>query len=188
MTNNALETRKRELTRIGNNAAAIFDLLDESKGPVKVKTIQEALNLTPQEYRSARQLLALEDRDVYITQEGLILKRYANKSGDLRFWHLAWCLGLLEVSGQQLVMDEDMLLEAPAAFVKLLDSGKLPADEKRLSRLQTKARARIGTLLKLADMYRKIDKVFGLALLPSTVSKDWKGGMREIRNNLKRLT
>jgi hypothetical protein len=190
MTDNALENRQRGFIRIPNtdaaNAAAIFDLLDASKGPVKVKVIQKELHLTPQQYRSARRELTYGRDDVYITQEGLVLSKYVKSTG-ARFWHLAWCLGLLEVSGEQLVMDEDMLKAAPAAFVKLFNSNKLPADATRLRLLQSKAKERITTLLKLADMYRNIDRVLGLALLPDTISREWKSGMREIRNNLRRL-
>jgi hypothetical protein len=188
---NPLQKHQAALQRVTNNANAIYGLLDAAGGPVKVTTIQTSLNINAQEYRKARQHLTanLAD-DVYITQDGLVLRKHVKgpHAASQRFWHLAWSLGLFEVSGQQLIMDEDMLGAAPAAFVHLLNTGKLPADEKRLTALQVKARQRIGTLLKVVNMYRSIDRALGLALIPYVQTKDWKAGLKEISDQLKKLS
>ncbi|HYB62210.1 MAG TPA: hypothetical protein VEH50_12130 [Methylomirabilota bacterium] len=184
MSNGLVQKRKDALQRITDNASAIYDVLDAERGPVKVADIQKRLKINGEEYRRARQhLTAMPSNDVYITQDGLVLTRYV-QGMDQRFWHLAWSLGLLEVSGQQLVMDEDLLAQAPAALTKAWNQGKIGGDPNRLRALQGRARERVGTLLKLADMYKRIDRQLGLFLLPYVSSRDWNQGLREIRNQL----
>jgi hypothetical protein len=169
--------------RIQNNAAAIYDLLDRKASPVKVEAIQHELGLGPEEYRSARKLLMQTSVGIYITHEGITLKKYLTAE-EQRYWHLAWSLGLFEVSGQQLAMDEDLLEKAPAALMQLLAEGRLTAHN-RLSALRTRARQAMGVMLKLAEMYRRIDKTLGLALLPQVSGNEWKKTLGEIRKQLK---
>jgi hypothetical protein len=177
-----LQRHLAALEKVKNNAAGIYNILDAERGPVKVAVIQQKLKINADEYRTARQHLTSITDDVYITQDGLVLRKYVQKD-DQRYWHLAWSLGLLEVSGQQLAMDEDLLARAPVALATMWNQGKL-RDHKRLSALQTRARERVGTLVKLADMYRRIDRQLGMMLLPYVSSKDWNQGLRAIRDQL----
>lgn len=187
MPNAPLQRRIAALQRITDHAQGIYDVLDAERGPVKVADIQHRLRISGQEYRLARQHLTSVLRDdVYITQDGLVLTKYVQGMNE-RFWHLAWSLGLLEVSGQQLVMDEDLLARAPAALTAVWNQGKIGADPARLRLLQGRARERVGTLLKVADMYRKIERQLGLFLLPYVTSKDWNQGLRQIRDQLRTL-
>jgi|ERR1019366_388297 hypothetical protein len=181
----ALQKHKSALQRVNDHAMAIYSLLDSSRGPVKIAQIKQALKINDQEYRRARQHLTTVVENVYITMEGLVLREHVN-SEDQRLWHLAWCLGLLEVSGNQLAMDEDLLERAPGALIKMLSEGKLK-DHKRLSGLQESAKKRVVTILKLAEMYRRVDKALGLALLSEVTSKDWHDGLRQIRNQIRNL-
>lgn len=180
---NTLQKHHAALARVSRNAEAIYDILDSEKGPVKVAVIQERLKIGAHDYRLARQHLTAVIEGVYITSEGLVLQKYL-RNAEQRFWHLAWCLGLLEISGQQLTMDEDLLRDAPAALMRMWNRGQL-SDYKRLSLLQTNARKRIATLLNLAEMYRRIDQSLNITLLPKTLtSKDWHDGLRQIKKQL----
>ncbi len=170
--------------RMRDNAAAIYDLLDRKKCPVKVRDIQNELGIGLEEYRSARQLLTSADVPVYVTQDGLVLKAYA--TDEERYWHLAWSVGLFEASGEQLVLDEDLLKKVPQALVQLLAQGKL-RDHSRLSALRTRAQKAIGTLLKVVNMYKEVDRALGVALLPKVTGKDWKDALTEIKKQLRML-
>ncbi len=171
--------------QVQRNAGAIYALLDRKACPVKVADIQKELGIGPGEYKSARQLLQGTSAEVYITQDGLVLKKYLS-TDEQRYWHLAWSLGLLEVSGEQLVMDEDLLQKVPAALAMLIKDGKLRQHD-RLSRLRTKAQKTIGTLAKVVNMYRQVDRALGIALLPKVTGKDWDDALGEIKKQLKSL-
>jgi hypothetical protein len=171
--------------RTSANAAALYELLDSRRGPVKVKDVMAQLGIGLTEYRAARQLLTGTSAEVYVTQEGVVLKKHLTED-EQRHWHLAWSLGLFEASGEQLVLDEDLLEQVPVALVKLLTEGKL-REHNRLNALRTKAQKTIGTLLKVVDMYRQVDKALGVALLPKVSGKDWKGAMKEVKAQLRTL-
>jgi hypothetical protein len=169
--------------RIQNNAAAIYDLLDRKRVPVKVESIKNELGIGTEEYRTARKLLMNTNLGVYITHEGITLQKYLTAE-EQRYWHLAWSLGLFEVSGGQLLLDEDLLEKAPDALVKLLNEGKL-TQHNRLSALQTRTRQSLGVMLKLVEMYRRIDRALGLFLLPHVSGNEWKKTLGEIKKQLK---
>lgn len=171
--------------RIQNNAAAMYDLLDRKACPVKVEQIQKELGIGPEEYRSARQLLTGTDAEVYVTQEGIVLKKHLSTEAQ-RYWHLAWSLGLFEASGEQLVLDEDLLQQVPNALLKLLAHGKF-REHSRLTAIQSRARKAIGTLVKVVSMYRQVDRAIGVALLPKVSGKEWKEALGEIKKQLMSL-
>jgi len=173
--------------RIRGNAEAIYDMLDQQKGPVTVDQMQKELGLRPDECRTARRLLmSTESAGVYVTQDGLILTKYATHN-DHRFWHLAWSLGLFEVSGRQLVLDQDMLESAPDALVKLWNAGKFQ-DYNRLTALKRRTRESLAVLVKVVEMYKRIEKTIDVLLLPQVASKDWKGGLRQIKKQLEKVS
>lgn len=175
LANSAIRTRQ--------NAEAIYGLLDAKQCPVKVADIQNELGIGPVEYKNARQLLeSTTDAEVYVTQDGLALKKYL--TDDQRYWHLAWGLGLLKVSGEQLVMDEDLLLKVPAALKKLLKEKNFRKHD-HLSALQGKARQMIGTLGKVLTMYREVDRQLGAALLGTVRDKSFDDAMEVIQKQLK---
>lgn len=171
--------------RIQRNAFDVYDLLDRRKGPVKVGEIQEKLKISPEEYRSVRQLLSGTSAELYVTQEGIVLKKYLS-SDDQRYWHLSWSLGLFRESGEQLVLDEDLLERAPDALLKLVAEGKI-REESRLISLRTKTQTAMGTLAKVMDMYRKIERTIQVALLPRIKDKGWKESLAELKKQLKSL-
>jgi hypothetical protein len=180
---------QKELTgaslRIQNNAAAMYDLLDRKRCPVKVADVQKELGISHDEYKSARHLLTGTSAEVYVTQDGVVLKKYLT-TDDQRYWHLAWSLGLFEASGEQLLLDEDLLRKVPTALLTLLNDGKL-RDHNRLAALRTKAQKTAGTLLKVVDMYRQIDRAIGVAVLPKVSGQDWKHAMKEVKRQLETL-
>lgn len=168
--------------RIQYNAAAIYDLLDEKAGPVKVEEIQKQLGIGPGDYRNAMQLLSGTLAEVYVTQNGIVLKRFLS-GDDPRYWHLSWSLGLVQAAGEQLVLDEDLLKKVPSALITLLAEGKL-REHRTLIALRTKTQKVLGTLVKVADMYRQVGAAIELALLPDVSDKDWKKRLAQIRKLL----
>ncbi len=168
--------------RIQNNAAAIYDLLDQKQGPVKVEEIQKQLGIGLQEYRSARHLLMGTSAELYVTQDGVILKKYLS-TDEQRFWHLAWSLGLFMEAGEQLVLDTDLLQKVPHALVKLLEDGKF-REHGLLAGLRTKTQKAVGTLLKVMDMYKQVQKAIDIVLLPQVKPGDWKKMLADVRKQL----
>jgi|ERR1051326_8351005 hypothetical protein len=170
---------------IQNNAAAIFDVLDRNRGPVKAKAIQTELSLTPTAYRNACRLLEKTSVGLYFTQDGLVLKEYIS-SDEQRYWHLAWSLGLFEVSGSQLILDKDLLEQVPDALKKLRDDGKL-TQENRLNALRSRTRQAIGVLVEVLDMYNEVNRALEVASLPEVTGKDWKKTLGKVKKELSAL-
>jgi hypothetical protein len=168
-----------------NNAAAIFDLLDRKAGPVKAKAVQEELGLTPYAYRNACRLLAETSVELYYTQEGVVLKRYLS-TDDERYWHLAWSLGMFEVSGKQLTLDRDLLKRVPAAILKLIGDGRL-TQASRVDALRTRSKQAIAVLMDVLDMYQEVNRALEVAALPEVTGKDWKQTLGKIKKELKAL-
>ena len=168
--------------RIQNNAAAIYDLLDRKACPVTVEDIQKELGIGPGEYRSAMQLLAGTSAEAYVTQDGIVLKKYVTTE-DQRYWHLAWSLGLFQASGEQLVLDEDLLLKVPSALATLLAEGKF-REHGQLTALRTKTQKVLGTLLKVMNMYKQVGAAIEVALMPKVSENDWRKQLAEIRRQL----
>ncbi len=171
--------------RIQRNAFEVYDLLDRRKAPVTVEKIQEELDLTPDEYRNVRQLLSGTSAELYVTQDGIVLKKHLSEE-EQRYWHLSWSLGLFRESGEQLVLDKDLLQRAPDALLKLMTDRKLK-EESNLRSLLTKTQRVMGTLVNVMDMYRKIERTIGVALLPSIKGKDWPQAVKELKKQLKSL-
>ena len=167
--------------QIRSNSAAIYLLLNERVGPVKVKEIQEVLGLGPASYQSACRALLETTAELYVTQDGIVLKKYA--TDDQQYWHLAWSLGLFEISGQHLTMDEELLKTAPQAIQKLLDEGKI-TDARRIGELSDKAKQAKVVLLKVVNMYREIENVLNAASRKQIKSKDWKKSLKQIKKGL----
>ena len=181
---------QRELTgssmQTANNAAAIYDLLDRTKAPVKARQIQAELRLTSYAYRNACRLLeSAPSVELYFTQDGVVLKKYL-ASDEQRYWHLAWSLGLFEISGSQLVLDKDLLKEVPAALKKLREEGKL-TQESRLNGLRSRTRQAIGVLVEVLDMYNQVNRALEVAALPDITGKDWTQTLGKIKKELKAL-
>jgi len=172
-------------TQLKERAAAVYDLLDRAAVPVRAEVIQRQLKLGPDEYASVRRaLLRCPSAEVLVTFEGLILRKYANASH--RLWNLAWCTGLFEMSGGQLILNVDMLDKAPDAVLRVIAGGGLK-DPNRVRELQTRARQAAGLLVRLLNMYKQIDRALALAALPEVKGKDWKSTLGEIKKLLKHL-
>ena len=167
--------------QIKDNSAAIYLLLEERAAPVKVKEIQEVLGLGPSSYQSACRALLETTAELYVTQDGIVLKKYATK--DQQYWHLAWSLGLFEISGQHLTMDEKLVKSAPQAIQKLLTEGKLK-DARRIGELLNKAKQTRVVLANVMNMYREIEDILNAASRKQIKSKDWKKGLKQIKKEL----
>jgi hypothetical protein len=172
--------------QVQRHAFELYDLLDRRKGPVTVAKIQEELQLNPEQYRTARQLLSGTSAEIYVTEEGVVLKKYLSSDDDRRYWHLSWSLGLFRESGEQLVLDEDLLKRVPDALDKLIRERKMK-EESKLRSLLAKTQKIMGTLQVVMDMYRKIERTIGVALLPGIKEKDWPDAMKELKKQLKSL-
>jgi hypothetical protein len=171
--------------QIQNNAAAIFDLLEKTGGPVKAKQIQTEIGLNPTSYRNACRLLEKTSVGLYFTQDGVVLKKHIS-SDDQRYWHLAWSLGLFEVSGSQLTLDRDLLQQVPEALRKLREEGKL-TQESRLNALRARTKQAIGVLADVLDMYHEVNRALEVVALPEITGKDWKKTLGKIKKEIKGL-
>ena len=167
--------------QLKRDCAAIYAFLDERAAPVKAKEIQTTLSIGAESYRIACRALLATTAELYVTQEGAVLKKYASE--DHRYWHLAWSLGIFQVSGQHLTMDEDLLKRAPRDIKKLIDEGKL-SDAVRLQSLSQEALQAKAVLLQVAGMYREIEKLLTAASRKQIASKDWKRGLKKIKKEL----
>lgn len=107
--------------------AELYDYLDRAGSARKNKRILEDLNWQEGRLTEAKKIL-LRQREVYVTQDGIILQRYA--SSEQQVWHLGWCLGLFETAGIHLTMDRELLLEAPRAMKQLIADGKFGSAKK----------------------------------------------------------
>ncbi len=61
--------------QVQRHAFELYDLLDRRKGPVTVAKIQEELQLNPEQYRTVRQLLSGTSAEIYVTEEGVVLRK-----------------------------------------------------------------------------------------------------------------
>jgi hypothetical protein len=104
-----------------DDTGELYNYLDSAASARTNAVILKDLNWSEGRLHTAKKSL-LREHEIYITQEGVILQRYA--STEQQIWHLGWSLGLFEVAGNHLVMDRDLLLEAPRVFQQLIDEGK----------------------------------------------------------------
>lgn len=178
-----LQQLEGQALQLTSDCAAIYALLDERAAPVKAKDIQATLGIGPESYRTACRALLNTTAELYVTQEGAVLKKYASE--DHRYWHLAWSLGIFQVSGQHLTMDEDLLKRAPRAIKKLIDEGKL-SDAARLQSLSKEAQQAKVVLLEVVEMYREIGKLLTAASRKQIKSKEWKSGLKKIKKELEK--
>jgi len=85
-----------------------------------------------------------------------------------------------------LVLDEDLLKRVPDVLDKLIRERKMK-EESKLRSLLAKTQKIMGTLQVVMDMYRKIERTIGVALLPGIKEKDWPDAMKELKKQLKSL-
>lgn len=103
------------------DSAELFELLDRAAGPIKNSALCRKLKWGDERLHNAKKQL-LRARSIYITQDGIVLQKYA--STEQQIWHLGWSLGLFETAGIHLTMDKELLLDAPRAFKQLIEEGK----------------------------------------------------------------
>jgi hypothetical protein len=171
--------------KVRDDAAAIYGLLDKAGAPVKVEQIQKELNITPYAYRNACRLLRTTAAEVYPTQEGVVLKKYVTED-EKRYWHLAWSLGLFELSGHDLTLDRDLLKRVPEALEKLREEGKLK-QENTLNHLRRRTRESVAILVDVLDMYREVNRMLEVSALPEITGSDWKRTFAKIKKEVKAL-
>ena len=169
--------------QLRNNCAALYALLEERAAPVKVQRIQDELGIGPAQYQAACRFLLENTEEFYATQDGIVLKKHASE--DQRYWHLAWSLGIFQVSGRHLKLDQDLLKRAPDDVRKLVEEGRLK-EPRRLLELQEEAQKARSTLALVLQMYREVENILRAASRKQVKSKDWKDGLKKIKKELRK--
>lgn len=186
----ALELKSRYRAQIVSLAAEMYDILDRAGAPLTNARLRAEMGLddNPELYRTVkRALVRAQGAGVYVSQDGIVLHKYATK--DQQYWHLAWSLGLFEISSIQLEMDEELLKKAPQAITKLIVQGKYDDTErKRLTALSNRAIEASGFLLRLARMYQEIHRAIDVYTRPEIKGKDLKDTMKEIKKLMQKST
>lgn len=175
-----------------NRAYGIFALLDRRARPVRAQEGMRELHVGPHEYRSACRLLLRSERfPVYVTPAGLVLRKHATK--EHRFWHMAWSMGLFEMSSQQLTLDEDILDRTPEGVLKLLEAVSAK-DMIQIQKLQKRAKDMRTYVLKVAEMYQRVGRALEAAQRPQIPTKrkevrgtwsneTWKNIKKQLKGN-----
>lgn len=141
--------------------------LERSKGPLSKELVCQRINCSIQTFNEEKKAL-LKTGELYFCQEGYILKDYATY--DQQLWHLSWALGLMEMSSQQVVVDEDLLRLAPQAIATLIDQGKMDIKQnRRLNELKTKLATAMEAPKLLLQTYNKINTIIDNHLEPKAV-------------------
>lgn len=131
--------------------------LEQAKGPLSKEIICQRIGCSLQTFNDEKKAL-LKSGAIYFCQEGYILKEYATY--DQQLWHLAWALGLMEISSQQIVVDEDLLTLAPQAVQTLISLGKMDNIKRgRLNELRAKLVAAKETPMLLLKIYNKVENL-----------------------------
>ena len=131
--------------------------LDQAKCPITKEKFVKQLACSEYEFDEAKKALVRSGK-LYHCQEGYVLQEYATY--DQQLWHLAWSLGLLEVSAIHIEMDQELLLTAPAVIKKLLTEGRMKAGHrKHLNRLRQQVIAAMDMPKRLLQMYHQVEDV-----------------------------
>ncbi len=149
----------RHAQHLRRHVASLVGLLDSEGGPIPASEIQTRLQISPRTYQeTCRSLLRNQEAgiELYVTQEGVVLKRDA--TDEQRWWHLAWSVGLFQVAGQHLALDEDLIRRAPQAVERLIDEGRLD-DARRVQNLIRRAREARLVAQTTANMYSRIERI-----------------------------
>jgi hypothetical protein len=141
--------------RIEGDASELYQLLDDTAKAITNSKICELLNWGEERLHAAKKSL-LRAQSIYVTQEGVILQKYATT--DQQIWHLGWCLGLFVNAGNHLTMDKDLLLEAPKVFKQLIDDGKFDKANKLLEFRQRVIES-MELPKRLLSVYQQVDKI-----------------------------
>ncbi len=188
--NAALVLKSRYRAEVVAKATEMYDVLDKARGPVTNARLRQELGLedNPEMYRTVKKaLVRVPDTKVYVSQDGIVLHKYATR--DQQYWHVAWSLGLFEISSIQLEMDEALLMQAPGAIAKLIAQGKYNDTEgRRLQALSNRAIEASGFLLRLARMYQEIHRAIEIYQRPEIRGKDLKSTMKKIKKLMARAS
>lgn len=181
--NLALHLKSRYRAEVVAKVEEMYGILFTAEVPVTNEQLRQKMGLddNPHLYREAKKALVWAPKStVYVTQDGIVLHKFATK--DHQYWHLAWSLGLFEISSLQLEMDEDLLAQAPRAIHELIARGKYNDTEgRRLRQLSNRAIEASGFLLRLARMYQQMHRALNLYLLPEIKGTDLKTTMKQIK-------
>ena len=149
----------RHAQRLRQHVSGLVGLLDSEGGPIRVSEVQSRLRIGPKMYTDICRSLLInpqEGIELYLTQEGVVLKRDA--TDEHRLWHLSWCLGSHEVSGMHLALDEDLMRRMPQMVETLITEGRLN-DARRVRQLIGKAIRARGTSQTVTEMYGRIEGI-----------------------------
>lgn len=137
--------------------AKIYYELDQAKCALTKQELCKKINCTEYTFDQEKQAL-IKSGELYICQNGFILKEYA--STDEQLWHLSWALGLLDTSATHVILDKELLELAPAVVQDLINSGKIDKDQgRRLKELRNKLLAAMEAPKTLLQVYNKIEKL-----------------------------
>ena len=135
----------------------IWQELSQAQCALTKEKLCERIGCTEYELNEARKPL-VRSGELYHCQEGYVLKEYATY--DQQLWHLAWSLGLFEVSAIHLEMDRNLLLTAPKAVKRLLADGRMKPDQRiRLNRLRQQLIVAMDMPKKLLQVYHEVQRV-----------------------------
>jgi hypothetical protein len=137
------------------DTAELFQYLESAASARTNATICKDLGWGAERLNVAKKSL-LREHTIYITQEGVILKRDATT--DQQIWHLGWSLDLFEVAGNHLIMDRELLLEAPRVFRQLVDEGKF-AQAGRLMDFRQRIVASMELPKQLISVYNQVKTI-----------------------------
>lgn len=155
---------KPNTTRIQDQ---IWYELDQAKGPLSKEMICQRIGCTLNTFNEEKKAL-LKTGELYFCQEGYILKE--NATYDQQLWHLSWALGLMEISSQQVVVDQELLQLAPNAIKSLIAQGKFDKIQKgRLNELRAKLISAMEAPQLLLQTYRKVQAVLDDHLEPKRI-------------------
>lgn len=167
---------KPNTTRIQDQ---IWYELEQAKGPLSKEVLSQRIGCSLQTFNDEKKAL-LKSGEIYFCQEGYILKEYATY--DQQLWHLAWALGLMEISSQQIVVDEDLLSLAPQAVQTLINQGKMDSIKRgRLNELRAKLIAAMEAPKLLLQTYRKVENLLNEYLEPKRIG-DGKPVVKDLKD------
>lgn len=141
-------------------------LSDAGGGPLTKRSLRSSMSGdTLAEFDSALKFLAL-NKKIYFTTKGYVNLDY-EISDEERVAHIKWCLKLIEFSGNQFLMDKEILLQVPQMLKRLKDKyGRdFPQWKNTVLNIQEQAQMMGSTLNELSDAYNQISEA-AQAMLP----------------------
>ena len=168
MSNPYTITSLDQMSEVMQDAMAEINSLlnDAGGGPITKRNLKASMSGdTRDEFDSALKFLAL-NKKIYFTTKGYVNLDY-DISDEERISHIKWCIKLIEFSGNQFLMDKEILLQVPQMLNRLKDKyGRdFPQWKNTVLNIQEQAQMMGSTLGELSDAYAQISEA-AKAMLP----------------------